>query len=124
MATAQSLLRRCEQIAEHHCRLIIDISGVSACDREGLAMLRELQGGRCGVSTSIVGARWSQFLALLQATPLHALNEVHADIRLLLGHDERRSPAGSAREEPPSVRGSRHSRPRSEQHDSTTLPTS
>jgi ABC-type transporter Mla MlaB component len=122
-AAAELRLARCRQIADGGCRAVIDMSGVCACDREGLAALRQLQDGHLGVNADVAGVKWSQFLAVLQATPLDALNDVHRDIRLVLG-DHELGQVGPTRPGARELHRRQRSRPRTIERGSITLPTS
>ncbi|MHC1559297.1 hypothetical protein ACR9E3_10090 [Actinomycetospora sp. C-140] len=90
-----------------HTRATVNVAAVSVCREEGLAALRELQQGHLGIRTRVIGARWSQFLVLLQATPIRRLRETQDDIRIVLRQDG--SDGGSAA---PGRRRGRHRRAR------------
>lgn len=58
--------------------VLIDLTGLAGCDRDGLAVLLALSRNR---GITVVGVRWHQFIDLLRDAPLLGMRELCEDIR-------------------------------------------
>jgi len=78
---------------------VIDVSGVRACDADGLGVLLALYSGDAGPGVVIDGARWSQFFGLLVEAPLEDVGRVRQQVRQLVwdARRDRRSRLGTVR---------------------------
>ncbi|HEY2190727.1 MAG TPA: GntR family transcriptional regulator [Actinomycetospora sp.] len=65
--------------------LVIDLAGVTSCDREGLCELYALLAGSSGARVTVRGAHWAQFLDALQEPVVGEVHEVTHQARALIG---------------------------------------
>jgi ABC-type transporter Mla MlaB component len=74
--------RRLHIAGQHDLRL--DLSAVTSCDRPSLEGLTELRGGASGLTITIDGARWGQFILMLSLADVVELQELCDNVRALL----------------------------------------
>lgn len=92
---ARDLLERCRlRTPGATAGIVIDVSGVHACDADGLGVLLALYSGDAGPGLVIDGVRWSQFFGLLVEAPLEDVGRVRQQVRQLVW-DARRNRRGA-----------------------------
>ena len=80
-----NLIEYCQRLhSSGQSDLKVDLSAVTSCDRAGLEGLTALAGGSTGLTISVEGAHWGQFLVMLGAAPVRDLQGLCDDVRSLL----------------------------------------
>lgn len=64
--------------------LMLELSAVTSCDRDGLEGLTALIEGSSGLAIDVAGARWGQFLALLGSADVVDVRALHGAVRALV----------------------------------------
>lgn len=77
---AEDLRRRCHRLRDaEHPEVVVDLAAVLRCDRAALDVLGLLTGPTedgTGTRFRVEGARWPQFLAALEESPLDELHRL------------------------------------------------